>query len=51
MNISPDQIIYWQWEFVSINATLAFTWLVMLLLEIGSWLVTRHLSIETKLSK
>lgn len=51
MNISPDQIIYWQWKFVSINATLVFTWLVMLLLGIGSWLVTRHLSIETKLSK
>ncbi|WP_373536809.1 F0F1 ATP synthase subunit A [Microcoleus sp.] len=51
MNISPDEIIYWQWEFVSINATLVFTWLVMLLLGIGSWLVTRHLSIETKLSK
>ncbi|PZV15707.1 MAG: F0F1 ATP synthase subunit A [Pseudanabaena sp.] len=51
MNISPDQIVYWQWKFVSINATLVFTWLVMLLLGIGSWLVTRHLSIETKLSK
>ncbi|OIP74703.1 MAG: F0F1 ATP synthase subunit A [Oscillatoriales cyanobacterium CG2_30_44_21] len=51
MNISPDQIIYWQMGFVSINATLVFTWLVMLLLGIGSWLVTRHLSIETKLSR
>lgn len=51
MHISPDEIIYWQWKFVSINATLVFTWLVMLLLGIGSWLVTRHLSIETKLSK
>ncbi|MEA5477079.1 F0F1 ATP synthase subunit A [Pseudanabaena galeata UHCC 0370] len=51
MNISPDEIIYWQMEFVSINATLVFTWLVMLLLGIGSWLVTRHLSIELKLSR
>jgi len=51
MHISPDEIIYWQWKFVSINATLVFTWLVMLLLGIASWLVTRHLSIETKLSK
>ncbi|MGQ4650612.1 F0F1 ATP synthase subunit A [Lyngbya aestuarii] len=51
MHISPDEIIYWQWEFVSINATLIFTWLVMLLLGIGSWLVTRHLSTDPKLSR
>ncbi len=51
MNISPDETIYWQWEFVSINATLVFTWLVMLLLGIGSLLVTRQLSTEPKLSR
>jgi F-type H+-transporting ATPase subunit a len=51
MNISPDETIYWQWEFISINATLVFTWLVMLLLGIGSWLVTRQLSTEPKLSR
>ncbi len=51
MHISPDQIVYWQWEFVVINATLVFTWLVMLLLGIGSWLVTRHLSTDPQLSR
>jgi F-type H+-transporting ATPase subunit a len=51
MHISPDEIIYWQWRFVSINATLVFTWLVILLLGIGSWFVTRHLSTDPKLSR
>ena len=28
MHISPDEIVYWQWEFVTINATLVFTWAI-----------------------
>ena len=50
MNISPDQILFGQWAFVTINATLVFTWGIMLLLGIGSWLVTRNLSTDTELS-
>ena len=42
--ISPDQVIFWQWKFITINATLVYTWLVMAILVIGSWLVTRNLS-------
>ncbi|MEB3829608.1 F0F1 ATP synthase subunit A [Phormidium sp. CCY1219] len=40
-----DNIIYWQWNWVVLNATLVFTWLVMAILVIGSWLVTRNLAI------
>jgi F-type H+-transporting ATPase subunit a len=50
MHISSDAIVYWQWEFVTINATLVFTWMIMLLLGIGAWLVTRKLSTEPQLS-
>lgn len=50
MEISPDNIIYWQWGPVVLNATIVFTWLVMALMVIGSWLVTRHLSAEPALS-
>lgn len=42
--ISPDQVIFWQWKFITINATLVYTWLVMVLLVAVSWLVTRNLS-------
>lgn len=44
MELGPDSTIYWQWGFVKINATLVFTWVTMLLLVGGSWLVTRNLS-------
>lgn len=49
--ISPDQVILWQWHFVVINATLVYTWLVMALLVGLSWLVTRHLSSELRVSR
>lgn len=48
---NPDQIILWQYGFLKINATLAFTWGVMALLAIGSWCVTRRLAIDPPLSK
>ena len=44
MHISPDSIVYWQWGFVSLNGTVVFTWLVMALLGLISWLVTRKLT-------
>jgi len=51
MSISPDGIIWWQWGGLSLNATIVFTWLVMALLTLLSWLVTRRLSTGTKLSR
>jgi F-type H+-transporting ATPase subunit a len=44
MHISPDQTILWQWWFLHLNATIVYTWVVMLLLALGSWLVTRRLA-------
>ncbi len=44
MNITPDSIILWEWKFLHINATIAFTWGVMALLVGGSWLITRRLT-------
>jgi F-type H+-transporting ATPase subunit a len=51
MHLSPDQIIYWQMGFLKLNATIAFTWLVMLVLVLGSILVTRKLSTNLKRSR
>ncbi|MGB7417361.1 MAG: F0F1 ATP synthase subunit A [Thermosynechococcaceae cyanobacterium] len=51
MNLTPDQIIVWQWGALSLNATLIFTWLIMGLLVIGSWLITRRLSASTQISR
>jgi F-type H+-transporting ATPase subunit a len=44
MRISPDQLVYWQLGFFKVNATIAFTWALMLVLVIGSLLITRRLS-------
>ena len=40
MTISPDNIVFWQWGPFPLNATIVFTWLVMALLTLISWLVT-----------
>ena len=44
--ISPDQVVFFQWHWVVINATLVYTWLVMGLLVVGSLLITRRLTSE-----
>ncbi|MCW8827437.1 MAG: F0F1 ATP synthase subunit A [Gammaproteobacteria bacterium] len=51
MTISPDSIVFWQWGIFSLNATIVLTWLVMGLLTLFSWLVTRRLSADTELSR
>ena len=50
MTISPDNMVFWQWGWFSLNATIVFTWLVMALLTTISWLVTRRLSAGTSIS-
>jgi F-type H+-transporting ATPase subunit a len=44
MHLTPDQIVLWQWRFLHINMTMVYSWIVMLLLTAGSWLVTRRLA-------
>ena len=44
MRLSPDELIFWQYGFFKLNATILFTWGVMLVLVVGSLLITRRLS-------
>jgi F-type H+-transporting ATPase subunit a len=44
MHISPDQTIFWQYGFFKLNATVLFTWALMIILAVGSRLITRKLS-------
>ena len=44
MRLSPDEVIFWQLGFIKLNATILFTWGLMLVLAVGSKLVTRKLS-------
>jgi F-type H+-transporting ATPase subunit a len=51
MTINPDEIILLQLGWFKINATIFFTWLIILLTTIGSWLVTRNLTSEGPLTR
>jgi len=51
MRLSPDEIIFWQQGFVKLNATLVFTWALMLVLAVGSKVITRKLSTDLKRSR
>ncbi len=51
MTINPDQIILFQQGWFTINATIAFTWMLIIVLSIGSWLITRRLSSEGALTR
>jgi F-type H+-transporting ATPase subunit a len=51
MRLSPDEIIFWQSGFFKLNATIAFTWALMLVLAVGAKLITRKLTTDHKRSR
>lgn len=51
MEISPDIIVYARIGPVVLNATIVFTWVLILVMVGGSWLVTRRLSSGPALSR
>ena len=51
MRLSPDEMIFWQHGDIKLNATIAFTWGIMIVLVIGSKLITRKLSTELERSR
>lgn len=51
MKISPDSIDIWGWGPININGTLIFTWIMMLIVVTASWLITRKITVEGKISR
>ena len=51
MQITPDELVLWQWGPVALNATIVTTWVVMALLVVTSWLVTRNLTSSRRVSR
>lgn len=51
MRISPDDIVLFEYGFVKLNATIVTTWILMLVMVIGSISITRKLVIGTKISR
>ncbi len=51
VRVTPDQLVFFQLGFVRINATIVFSWAVMAILILASWLITRRLSTDPKVSR
>lgn len=51
MELTTDHIVFWEWGIIQINATLVYSWLVMFLLVLGSWLISRRLRSGTQMSR
>jgi len=51
MRLSPDELIFWQYGFIKLNATIAFTWGLILLMAVSSKIITSKLSTDLKRSR
>jgi len=51
MRLSPDEMIFWQQGWLKLNGTIVFTWGLMLVLAVGSKLITRKLSTDLTRSR
>jgi F-type H+-transporting ATPase subunit a len=51
MHLSPDDVIMWRHGFLKLNSTIVTTWVLTLVLVVGSHLVTRRLSTGMKISR
>lgn len=49
MAIDPSNTLFFEWHFIRITATLVYTWIMMLLLVIASFLLTRNLKSGKKI--
>lgn len=51
MRISSDQKVFWEYGFINLNLTIVTTWVLMVLLVVGAWLITRNLKTDIKRSR
>jgi F-type H+-transporting ATPase subunit a len=51
MRLSTDQLIFWQYGFLKLNATIVYTWGLMIVLAVGAKLITRGLATEISISR
>jgi len=51
MRLSADAWVFWQQGFAKLNATIAFTWVLMAVLVFGAWLITRRFTSEHRRSR
>jgi len=51
VNLTSDQMIFWQHGFLKLNETIVTTWVMMIMMTFGAMLITRKLVTEGKISR
>jgi F-type H+-transporting ATPase subunit a len=51
MKLSPDQTVFWERGFITINLTIVTTWVLILVLVIAARLITRKLKTDIRISR
>jgi F-type H+-transporting ATPase subunit a len=51
LRLSPDDLVFWKYGFVELNSTIATTWVLMIVMTVGAWLITRKLVTEAHISR
>ena len=51
MNISTDELVFWKYGFININATILYTWIVMALLIFFAYLTRRSITKHNVIGK
>ena len=51
MRLTPDDLVFWRYGFVELNSTIVTTWVLMLAMTVGAWLITRKLVTEVHISR
>lgn len=49
--LSPDEVIYWEWGFAKLNATIAFTWVVMVIMIVAALLIGHRATAATDMTR
>jgi len=48
MEITPDHLVIFRWGFVHLNATIAYTWALMILLVAAACIVTKRIGVDRR---
>ena len=51
MKLSPDETIFWEYGFITINLTIVTTWAIMMVLVITAAMITRKLKTGIRISR
>jgi len=51
LRLSPDELIFWQYGFVTLNSTIVTTWVLMLVMTLGAMRITKKLLTEGQISR